>query len=371
MQLIRILEIFGEPIAVGGQESYVLTQISHMHRDGLLVDCLTPYTCESERQRATIENWGGKVIELGLPFHPGLSREGIRHPLRAFFKEHPYNVVHVHSGSTSVLAISASEAKKAKIDKIIVHSHVAAGNINFKQRAIRRICAPGISKADYLCACSSEAAISKYTKSALRKVKILHNGIDVETFSRAYSFRKVIRQEANIDNDTFVVGHVGRLSPEKNQQRLLKIFASLTESIPNANLWFVGDGPDRKKLEDIALELGISNKVHFWGIRFDIPSILAGMDVFIFPSILEGLPISLLEAQAAGLPCIVSSGVSPEAKISDKWTRYIPLEESDREWSNTAINFKGLRNFNSEQLFSDSDFNVKNSAAQLESLYRQ
>lgn len=58
------------------------------------------------------------------------------------------------------------------------------------------------------------------------------------------------------------------------------------------------------------------DKVHFLGVREDIPELMIMMDGFVFPSIHEGLGIVAVEAQAAGLPCLISEGVPDEAIVT-------------------------------------------------------
>jgi glycosyltransferase involved in cell wall biosynthesis len=79
-------------------------------------------------------------------------------------------------------------------------------------------------------------------------------------------------------------------------------------------LLLVGDGPDRKKLENLATSLGISEEVCFLGFRQDIPKILSALDIFVSPSLWEGLSISLLEAMAAAKP-IVTTSILPNAEL--------------------------------------------------------
>ena len=75
----------------------------------------------------------------------------------------------------------------------------------------------------------------------------------------------------------------------------------------------VGDGPDRKPLEDLAQELGIAGSVYFAGFRDDMARVYAGLDLLVMPSLDEGLPMTLLEAMAAKRAVIASAvGAVPE-----------------------------------------------------------
>ena len=135
--MMRILESFGEPIADGGQETFVFSVLEKMDLSGLEIDCLTAYDCRSKRYRTLVEEKGGKIYSLHLPFAPGKSRNNIARPFRAFLKKHSYDIVHIHSGSISVLAIMASVADKAGVKKVIVHSHATGDKDSLKHKILR------------------------------------------------------------------------------------------------------------------------------------------------------------------------------------------------------------------------------------------
>ena len=369
----RVLEVFGEPIAVGGQEAYVIGHVTAMDLNGLQVDCLTPYACESDAQRKRIETWGGTVFELGLPFAPGRSRELIRKPLRSFFGEHRYDVVHIHSGSTSVLSIASEEAKRSGAGLVIAHSHAAVESMGIKQKLVRLVSSKGISKADILCACSEKAAEAKFLPSKLNKVRILKNGIDVKRYLYARDMRKKTRGLLNVAEGTIVVGNVGRLAFQKNQKRLLSIFSSYHNQYIDSQLWLIGDGPDRKELGTEAKVLGIDDCVRFFGNREDVPALLSCMDAFVFPSLFEGLSIALLEAQAADVPCLASDSIPGDAEIVTGSIQWMSLDRDNDAWVNALRHILATRSPNSPQsiidAFDGNGYSIVASSAELRRLY--
>jgi glycosyltransferase involved in cell wall biosynthesis len=68
----------------------------------------------------------------------------------------------------------------------------------------------------------------------------------------------------------------------------------------------VGDGSERKRLENLTAELGITTEVRFWGQQLDVGPFFSAADAFIMSSFSEGLPMSLLQAFSLGLPAIVT-----------------------------------------------------------------
>ena len=109
---------------------------------------------------------------------------------------------------------------------------------------------------------------------------------------------------------------VGRLTPVKNQVFLLRAVAGLPGDV---RLQIIGEGPERSKLEAVASELGLWDRVIFSGEVTDIAEALSGSGIFLLGSHFEGLPLSVLEAMSAGLPVVSTDvgGVS-EAVVDGK-----------------------------------------------------
>ncbi|MHA3837374.1 CDP-glycerol glycerophosphotransferase family protein [Terrabacter sp. AAH1] len=104
------------------------------------------------------------------------------------------------------------------------------------------------------------------------------------------------------DTTTFVT--VGRLSPEKAQDRLLRAFDIVHQRNPKTRLVLVGDGPLRRPLERLAQELGLGEAVTFTGLQRNPFAILAHADAFVLSSDYEGQPMVILEARVLGVPVI-------------------------------------------------------------------
>jgi L-malate glycosyltransferase len=110
-----------------------------------------------------------------------------------------------------------------------------------------------------------------------------------------------------------VIINIGSFVPEKNHRFLVQVFAGLLRLFPEARLWLVGDGVLRKTLEEQCKQLGVAEKVVFWGYRKDPVSLLKAADVLVMPSLIEGLPGAILEAFACKVPVVASdAGGIPE-----------------------------------------------------------
>lgn len=135
------------------------------------------------------------------------------------------------------------------------------------------------------------------------RVKVICSGIDVQGFAGGHPPRP--------PNGQFVVGVVGRLSPEKGHAYLLRAIG-LVRHIDCLCL-VVGDGPLRHELEQIAIQEGVADRVRFLGFQTDVARVMSQMDVVVMPSLDETFGISIVEAFALKKSVIASDvGGIPE-----------------------------------------------------------
>jgi len=154
--------------------------------------------------------------------------------------------------------------------------------------------------------CSAVTGVNEETSAFLRdkagipahKVHTVVNGIDLACFQQA----GLDREALGLSEDDLVAGVVARLHPVKDHAMLLNAFRLVVDQEPRAKLLIIGDGAERGKLEQQAVQLGLGGHVRFLGARSDVPDILQSLDVFVLSSKEEGLPLCILEAMAAGLP---------------------------------------------------------------------
>lgn len=182
---------------------------------------------------------------------------------------------------------------------------------------------------------STEAAIYTFGEKDVNsgKVCLLPNGIDLNYYKYDENFRKTIRDEFGLSSKTFVVGHVGRFSEQKNHSFLIDVFATFLKKHPNSKLLLVGNGELMPMIKQRCESLGVCDNVIFTGIRSDMPNLYSAMDVFLFPSLFEGMPNVVIEAQACGLPCVIADSITKEANVTEN-VKYLPLNEGLREWEN-------------------------------------
>jgi glycosyltransferase involved in cell wall biosynthesis len=103
-------------------------------------------------------------------------------------------------------------------------------------------------------------------------------------------------------------------------------------------LHIIGDGPDRQKLENEALLLGLNGRVKFYGHLKEFGNIIGESEIFVLPSLYEGFPNALIEAMSVPLPCISSDCVAGPADIINNGMNGILVEPGNVEALALAIN---------------------------------
>jgi glycosyltransferase involved in cell wall biosynthesis len=136
-----------------------------------------------------------------------------------------------------------------------------------------------------------------------RYISVIPTGIDVEPFRQADG--ELVRHQRGWGNEGVLIS-VGRLAKEKNFETLLAAAAQVMQEHDHTRLVIIGDGPERKALEELAESLGIASRVEFTGrVEFaEIPGYLKAADIFCFASVTETQGLVTMEALAAGLPVV-------------------------------------------------------------------
>jgi glycosyltransferase involved in cell wall biosynthesis len=147
-----------------------------------------------------------------------------------------------------------------------------------------------------------------------RRIRVIGNGIDPEEFRYDARLRRAGRQRLGIAADAQVVGGVGRLTPTKRFDVLIRAVREL----PQAILLLVGDGPARAALEQVADRQGVADRVVFAGGAAHVPEMLSTMDVFASPSEQETFGLAVIEALASGLPTLYAACPPLEEVAADR-----------------------------------------------------
>ncbi len=372
--MIRVLHVIGA-MDRGGAETVVMNLYRAIDRSRIQFDFMVheQRTCDYDEE---IRSLGGRLFRA--PRFKGVNAHAYRRVFRDHFAEHPeHRIVHGHIGSSAALYLS--EAVRAG-RYAIAHSHAQNFAQGIAGLAFSVASYPTRSIADYFMACSLEAGRDRFGDAVVAgdRFSVLRNGIDLSRYTYDEQARRAMRAELGFGSEP-IIGHVGRLSPEKNHAFLFDAFEALRSHVPDARLALVGRGPLSDELRHAARARGwiggeTPDCVSFLDVRDDVPDVLRAFDAFVFPSPSEGLAMAVVEAQAAGLPCVVSTGVPRLACIAPHVVQ-LALSDGAQAW---ALHTEGLLREASRRPRHDgvdavraAGFDIADVAAELARFYEQ
>ena len=338
----KILEVNVDDMGFGGVYSLVRNVILAKPAGTTLdIACIEPF--EQQKNLDELADHGCTVHYVGYAGNKIKKQFVIIQNLKQLIREGGYEAVHIHGDVAYKLLVYSVAARLAGVKTILLHSHASGTDGNhrgLKQKlhmASRRFLK--WTGTGYV-SCSDLAADWMFPNVKVKKITIIHNGVDLDKFRFDPEKRAAMRKEWGLE-DAFVLGHVGRFEYQKNHTYLVDIFAAVKDRVPSAKLFLVGEGSlldeTRTKVED----LGLSDDVIFAGLSREVEKLLSGFDVFVLPSHFEGLPIVGVEAQAAGLPVLFADTITKEARLTDaSW--FLPIGETDvPQWAEKLAALNG------------------------------
>ena len=356
---IHVAQIIGR-VNEGGIEGVISSLCANIDHSKVVIDF---YACGSCNQlnKEKVERYGGRFFQI--PPYKKLGK--FKKALREAFKSNHYDIVHSNMNSLNFLALN--EAKKAGIKIRIAHSHSTSNKKEFLHHIIKSFLKPFAKKgATHFFACSKLAGDWLFGKKT--KYYLINNGADFSRFAFNVVKREEIRKELGIDSSSKVLGHIGRLEPQKNHFFLLKIYEEVLKTNPNTYLILIGKG----KLKDKILSYISSHnldKVKFLDAISRPEDYYQAMDAFILPSLYEGLPVVGSEAQVNQLKCFFSDEITKEAKLIDS-TEFISIKKGEKPWADSINKFLASNIIREKEKVDDS-YDIKNVSKYLLSLYQE
>ncbi|MCR5419747.1 MAG: glycosyltransferase [Lachnospiraceae bacterium] len=215
----------------------------------------------------TGHDWAYKFNQIGsvIRYFPGPKGHKYWNNLCLYFKyikhirKNGYKIVHLHTEHPSAIRfIICAYFGGAK--KRIMHSHnnSAIGVYNNWHTKLRKWLMD-IFVTDYI-ACSKEAAEWLFSPRGARKAVIIKNGLNTELYQFSLSKRTEIRNELGLNDNQYVIGHIGRFVPQKNHIFLLETFQEVLRIDTNARLLLLGSGPMEKEIYEKIKAMGIEKK---------------------------------------------------------------------------------------------------------------
>lgn len=333
---------FCEQWESGGIESFLNNVIKHLDLKKFQMDIVTP-CLKPSIFTDPLKKTGVHFLELS-----GNPRKLIKNHRQFIFllRAKRYDVVYLNIFHGLSLYY-AKLAFREKIPVRIAHSHNTAlrkSPTKFIKTLMHKMCKELYSKfVSDLWACSKPAAEFLFSKQELSKNGFwyIQNGIETKRFCFNETGRKSTRKRLGVENK-FVVGNVGRLCYQKNQEFLLDIFVEIQKERAESCLILIGEGENLDLLKEKVERLEIKDDVIFYGTSDRVEQMMWAMDVFIFPSRFEGFGIVAVEAQAAGLPVLCSENIPGEALVTERATQ-LKLSDGAKIWAKAALETKTIR----------------------------
>ena len=294
---------FGEPTDDGDLEVVRTPAITHFNQSDFSVPVTVPGLTLNR-----VELFQPEIVHAHHPFLLGANARRLATELHAPLV---YTYHTMYEWYTHNLSTNWERAKQFIIA-------LAAGYSNLCDRVI----APSESVAHILRERGVESAIHA-----------IPTGVDVTKYREGdgMAFRKL----HHVPDSAFLVGHLGRLSPEKNMNFLAEGVAAFLERRPEAHFALIGDGPSREEVESLFRSRGLAERLHSTGILKgdDVVNAYHAMDVFAFASKSETQGMVLVESMTAGTPIVTLDAPGGRDAVEDGQNGRIVREESPERFA--------------------------------------
>lgn len=251
----------------------------------------------------------------------------------------------IHSHHPYLLGDAAFRAaRRRRLPLVFTHHtryeeythYVAGDNDNFKQFA-RNLSTMYANLCDQVVAPSKSIADLIKKRGVTTPVKQIPTGVDTQFFSSgdAHGFKKAY----HIPENAVVIGHVGRLAPEKNLVYLAESVARSMQTLEDTWFCVAGDGPDRQKIHDIFTDGNLAHRLVLTGnlMGRTLADAYQAMDLFVFSSQSETQGMVLTEAMAAKTPVIALDGPGVREVVENRKNGRLLPEDADQSAFSRAI----------------------------------
>ena len=249
-----------------------------------------------------------------IDFFP-LKKNSVRE-VRRVMREFVPDVVHAHDITASVLAVFASAGMSCKV---ISHVHVNnsnMGHINLKT-VLYEMTTPWLSHIFWV----SQSCYDNYVfrKTIENKSEVLRNVIDKASILQACA--------ADTNSYPYDIVFIGRLTEQKDPDRLLSVFRKVVACLPDVKIGIAGTGDLDDHARDLATRYGLERNVFFLGFMRNPLKLLSDAKVMLMTSRFEGLPMTVLEAMALGTPVVSTPVDGLKDVICNQINGYLESED--------------------------------------------
>lgn len=234
------------------------------------------------------------------------------------------------------------------------YTHYVPGDSVTLKRFAVKLATRYANLCDLVFAPSQSIEVLLHKRNVQAPIKVLPTGVDIPSFSEGSGFG--FRAAMNIPEDAFVVGHLGRLAPEKNLSYLSEAIINVLKKSPNAHFLLVGKGSVETEIQTSFKKSNLSARFHYLPTLHQplLCSAYKAMDVFVFSSHSETQGMVLTEAMAAGVPVIALDAPGVREVVNNNCNGRLLPEGADTNSFANAINIFKNQSFEQKQRFKKS-----------------
>lgn len=297
---------------------------------------------------------GKKILKMKLP------RLAYRHGLWITVDPYPelkkalrkFRPDVIHNQTAEMIAIAARRYAKKDNIPMVSTGHAYPDNLTSQVKLLRPIKRPldailrtymaSFLKHSEYATMPTEMAIDDLVPKKRKRFNVtvepLSNGVDLSQFTPGSARAKVLKK-FHLEPGKLRVLYVGRVDPEKSISNVVTAFAGVLDQVPEAELVIVGDGTDRRHLNDLVRALGITAQVKFLGrvMPPDVIDIYRSATVFATASETETQGIVLIEAAATGLPLVAVDAGAVRELCQNRQNGYLCTPRRTEEMTDALV----------------------------------
>ncbi len=300
MRKVRILHVAQ---AAGGVDRYIRMLLKYLDKEKFENILVCSQDFHEEDYSGLVDSF--EQVEMTRAI--GVNDLKAIREVRKQIKKYNPDIVYAHSSKAGVIARVADIGLK---NHCIYNPHGWAFNMRCSAKkkvmytAIEKIAAPFCDKIICISDAEKQSALEKKICGE-NKLQVIFNGVDIEAYENGIH-DTVKRNDLNIPGDAFVVGMVGRMSPQKAPDVFIKMAKKVKDKVPNAHFIIVGNGNQEAEIRKYAEDNRFIERLHITGWVDNPMSYVETFDVACLLSRWEGFGLALPEYMMAGKPIVAS-----------------------------------------------------------------
>lgn len=327
---IRILHVAQ---AAGGVDRYIRMLLKYLDKDKFANVLVCSQDFREEDYRGLVDSF--EQIEMTRAIG-GNDLKAIK-SVRNLIKRYNPDIVYAHSSKAGAIARVADIGLK---NRCVYNPHGWAFNMRCSAKkkamytAIEKMAAPFCDKIICISDAEKQSALDKKICRE-DKLHVIFNGVDIEAYENGVH-GAIKRRNLNIPEDAFVVGMVGRMSPQKAPDVFVKMAKQVKDEVSNAHFIIVGNGNQEDEIRKYAEDNGFSDSLHITGWVDNPMSYVELFDAACLLSRWEGFGLALPEYMMASKP-IVASRVDAIPNIIRDGENGLLVEADDATGASEAV----------------------------------